>query len=382
MDTTGQTVSATAFAQLTGVSRERLRTWERRHGFPAPQRVGSGPRRYRLRDVPRVVSVRRAAEDGVPIAEAIARSRFDEPTSRIANEAFAAMVEHAPLPVAALSGPEPLSIVYVNGALAAQASVSGAGDELEQVAAALAASPCGAQLRALFAAGYDETICQHPRWDGGRGDARSIAFRLPVQAGQRPLVAMVGIEADRERGLAAEVAALQRELAALRERDDRHVRWIDAIGRLAAEFQVEASGAARDSALDTLVRQLNASDAALATYLSGQLAVASSRRGTLGPEMLTVSAHPALGAALRDAQAAWLEPAAANALGVPAGLFACGVPIVVAGEPLGLVLLLFDEPEEISRDVERLLTAVSAAVGFALLRDRLAQELRDAAGQA
>jgi GAF domain-containing protein len=58
------------------------------------------------------------------------------------------------------------------------------------------------------------------------------------------------------------------------------------------------------------------------------------------------------------------------------------VPNVVAGEQLGLVLLLFDEPEEIDPDVERLLTAVSAAVGFALLRDRLAQELREAARQA
>jgi GAF domain-containing protein len=95
--------------------------------------------------------------------------------------------------------------------------------------------------------------------------------------------------------------------------------------------------------------------------------------------MITVTAHPAIASTLRDAQAAWLEPAAARALGVPAGLHACGVPIVVAGESLGLVLLLFDETEEISPDVQRLLTAVSAAVGFALLRDRLADELREAA---
>jgi len=375
-------VSATTFAQLTGVSRERLRTWERRHGFPAPSRVGSGPRRYRLRDVPRVVAVRRASEDGVPIAEAITRAAFDEPAGELSAGAFAAMVEHAPLPVAALSGPEPLAIVYVNGALAGQAGVSGAAAELERTAAKLSASPCSAQLRALFAGEHEEAVCGHPRWDGGRGDARSIAFRLPVEPGRPPLVAMVGIEADRERALAGEVAALHRELHDLRERDARHVRWMEALARLSAEFQVEASAASRDSALDTLVRQLNATDAALATYLSGQLAVASSRRGSLGPAMITVTAHPAIARTLRDAHAAWLEPAAALALGVPDGLHACGVPIVVAGESLGLVLLLFDEPEEISPDVERLLTAVSAAVGFALLRDRLAQELRDAAGQA
>jgi DNA-binding transcriptional MerR regulator len=381
VDKAGQTISATAFAKLTGVSRERLRTWERRHGFPAPLRVGSGPRRYRLRDVPRVVAVRRASEAGVPIAEAVARAALDEPVSEIPAEAFAAMVEYAPLPVAALSGPEPLAVVYINDALARLAGVTGGGEELERVALTLSSSPCGPQLRALFASEQAELMCDHPRWDGSRGVVRSVAFRLPVQPGQPPLVAMVAVEAARERALAGEIAALQEELAALRERDDRHVRWMEAIARLSAEFQVEASGAARDSALDTLVRQLNATDAALATYLSGQLAVASSRRGSLGPAMITVTAHPAIARALRDAEPAWLEPATALALGVPQGLYAAAVPVVVAGEPLGLVLLLFDEREEISTDVQRLLTAVSAAVGFALLRDRLADELRETAGQ-
>jgi PAS domain-containing protein len=381
VDRAGQTVSATTFAQLTGVSRERLRTWERRHGFPAPQRVGSGPRRYRLRDVPRVVAVRRASEDGVPIAEAVARASFDEPAAEISAGAFAAMVEHAPIPVAALAGPEPLSIVYVNGTLARLTGVSGSDADLERVARSLGGAPCAPQLQALFAGDHSDALCEHPRWDGSPGDVRSIAFRLPVQAGEPPLVAMVGIEADRERALAGEVGALRAEVHGLREREERHVRWMEAIGRLGADFQVEAGAAARDSALDTLVRQLNATDAALATYLSGQLAVATSRRGSLGPAMITVTAHPAVARTLRDARAAWLEPAAAQALGVPDGLHACGVPVVVAGEALGLVLLLFDELEEIDPEVERLLTAVSAAVGFALLRDRLAQELREVAAQ-
>jgi MerR family transcriptional regulator, light-induced transcriptional regulator len=381
VDRGGQTVSATAFAQLTGVSRERLRTWERRHGFPAPLRMSGGPRRYRLRDVPRVVAVRRAHEDGMPIAEAIALTTHDEPATEIAATAFAAVVEHLPLPVAVLTGPEPIKVAYVNPALARLAGVAGAGVELSRLAKALSEGACGESLHTLFAGARDEIVCEHPRWDGGHGDSRSVGFRLPTTEGGDPRVAMVGIEADRERMLATEVEALQREVTALRERDERHSRWMEAIARLSAELQIEAGAGTRDSALDTLVRQLNATDAALATYLSGQLAVASSRRGSLGPAMLTVAAHPAVARALRDAHAAWLEPAAANALGVPDGLHACGVPIVVAGEVLGLVVLLFEEPDEISPDVRRLLTSVSAAVGFALLRDRLAQELRAAARQ-
>jgi GAF domain-containing protein len=56
------------------------------------------------------------------------------------------------------------------------------------------------------------------------------------------------------------------------------------------------------------------------------------------------------------------------------------VPIVGAGEPLGLLVFVFEEVEPHDRDNRRLLVAVSAAMGFALLRDRLAQELREAAG--
>jgi len=164
VDRPGQTVSATAFAQLTGVSRERLRTWERRHGFPAPQRIGNGPRRYRLRDVARVVAVRRASEDGIPIAEAVARADYDQSPVEISAQAFAAMVEHAPLPVAALSGPEPLDVAYVNGALARLT-----GDELGRIAQMLSGSACGPRLQALFAAEHEEVICEHPCWDGGPG---------------------------------------------------------------------------------------------------------------------------------------------------------------------------------------------------------------------
>jgi hypothetical protein len=51
-----QTVTATRFAALTGVSRERLRTWERRYGFPEPHRTDAGPRRYAVEDVQRVVA--------------------------------------------------------------------------------------------------------------------------------------------------------------------------------------------------------------------------------------------------------------------------------------------------------------------------------------
>ena len=65
---------------------------------------------------------------------------------------------------------------------------------------------------------------------------------------------------------------------------------------------------------------------------------------------------------------------------MPPDLHASAIPIVVAGEPLGLLVFVFADVEPHDEDNGRLLTAVSAAMGFALLRDRLAQELREAAG--
>ncbi|HEX7300289.1 MAG TPA: hypothetical protein VF257_14930, partial [Solirubrobacteraceae bacterium] len=83
---------------------------------------------------------------------------------------------------------------------------------------------------------------------------------------------------------------------------------------------------------------------------------------------------------LRDADPTWLDRSSSTALGVPADLHASALPILVAGETLGLLIFMFEEVEPHDRDNRRLLVAVSAAMGFALLRDRLAQELREAAG--
>ncbi|MFZ0091671.1 MAG: DICT sensory domain-containing protein [Solirubrobacteraceae bacterium] len=65
----------------TGVAEATLRMWERRHGFPAPQRLPSGHRRYSERDVE---LVRRVASDraaGLSLAAAIARATVEPAAS-------------------------------------------------------------------------------------------------------------------------------------------------------------------------------------------------------------------------------------------------------------------------------------------------------------
>jgi hypothetical protein len=380
-DKGGQTVSASHFAELTGVSRDRLRTWERRFGFPEPVRVGSGPRRYALADAARVVSVRQAAQAGTPLPDAIAAARGAVPRDAPPAEAFRAAVELAPVPVALVSGPEPLALAWSNAALRAVEGAPRPGEPL----AGVGTQETGTILREHFVRDLQPQEVEHAPWGGsvvGMGSrplrSRSMVYRLPVDPGQHPLVAIVGVETRGEHETRVALAAAEAELARVRRRDERHDRWLDALGGLAAEFQHEPGPDVIASALDILIRQTQAVDVGLASYVSGRLALHGTRRGALGATALTVAAHPQVGRALRDIDGAWLEEATARALGVPAGLHAVGVPIAVAGEVLGLLVMVFDEVEPLDGDNRRLLAAISASVGFALLRDRLVRELQAA----
>ncbi len=62
-------------AARTGVSEGTLRVWEARHGFPVPQRLPSGHRRYTAEDLAQVLEVRRLRDAGFELAQAIARAR-------------------------------------------------------------------------------------------------------------------------------------------------------------------------------------------------------------------------------------------------------------------------------------------------------------------
>ena len=70
--TAERTIAIGELAARTGVEEGTLRMWERRHGFPAPQRLPSGHRRYREGDVERVLRILHERAAGVSLAAAIA----------------------------------------------------------------------------------------------------------------------------------------------------------------------------------------------------------------------------------------------------------------------------------------------------------------------
>lgn len=372
VDKGGQTIPATEFAALTGVSRERLRTWERRFGFPLPRRSGDGPRRYALVDAARVVAVRRAAEQGVPLARAIEASEIVAETPEISDATLAAVVAHAPTPTLVVAGPTPLRVVYANAPLRAFPGGEPTGRSLEGLPW-FTGSDLERTLRTLFSSDAPALECTHPAWNGGDDRARSLAWRLPVREEEPPTVALVGIDRAQDRRTRRELIDARRELRALRRREQRQERWLALASALAERFQHETGSAVLASTADTLVRRLSAVDGGIAVYMAGELALGTSSRGLLGPKMVTVTGFADLTALMQAGQPGWLSPAAGGAFGAPGGLHSLAVPITVVGETLGMLLLVFDEPTELDGDARQLLTIVSAGLGFTLLRDRLVE---------
>jgi MerR family transcriptional regulator, light-induced transcriptional regulator len=369
VDKGGQTVSATEFAELTGVSRERLRTWERRFDFPRPARVARGPRRYTLADASRVVAVRRAAEQGVPLPRAIADA--SEASTAVVSEAMLATTAAvAPIPVVLVSGPEPLGVAYVNATLQTTDGAIAPGARLDALPWFMG-SDLERTLRTLFAGDTAALECAHPAWSGSGTIERSIAYRVPVGAGEPPAVALVGIDRDEERRARQALGELQQELTRVRVREQRRRRWLALAASLAERFQRDAGEALLGATVDTLVRRLGAVDAGVALYVAGQLELGATSRGLLGPHMVTVTRYDDLAALMQRSAPEWLAPATAGAFGVHAGLHCLAVPIGVVGERLGVLLIVFDEPAELDEDIRNVLTVVAAGLGFVVLRDRL-----------
>lgn len=373
VDKSGQTVSATEFATLTGVSRERLRTWERRFAFPLPARVGRGPRRYVLGDAPRVVAVRRASEQGVPLAIAI-EAAGEVAATTVSDAMLARLVATAPTPLLVVGGPRPLRILYANAAL--PAFPRGAAGQQLDVLPWFPGSELERVLQTLFATDAPALESAHPPWGGGETTARSLAYRLPAEPGAPPAVALVGIDRAQDRRTRRDLIDVRGELSRVRVRVERQERFLSLAAALAERFQREAGDAVLSSTADMLVRRLGAVDAGIAVYMAGELALGTSSRGLLGPRMVTVTGYDDLSTLMHAGVPGWLSPAAGGAFGAPGGLHSLAVPITVVGETLGILLLVFDEPTELDDDARQLLTIVSAGLGFTMLRDRLVESAR------
>jgi DNA-binding transcriptional MerR regulator len=354
------TVSATECVRLTGISRERLRTWERRHGFPVPARAAAGRRRYQLADVAAMISVRRAVDGGVSVADAIERVR-DSAGGGPDASALAAGLDEAPLPTIVVAGPRPLTVVYANRTARNRQETPEAGAAIE--------GDLADQLARAFASAGPLQF-DRPSWSEGGVPVPCVA--APIDGGNAaPLVALYDIETAGAQDDRATTVAARSELE--RARDDLAERdtALDVADEVAGALRVNTGVEAIVASLDVVLRRLGAVDGALAPYMAGQVVVGRSVRGLLGPEMLTVAAHPGLAHAVREGEIASLHPAAAAGLELPENMGALVVPATCAGEPLAVLLLVFDGTPVVGSGALRALALLGTAFGLALMQERL-----------
>lgn len=354
----GPMLTPSEFAMVTGMTRDRLRTWERRYGWPQPERAGGGPRRYRTEDVATVVAVRRLHETGMPLGLAIDEQAAAADTP-VGAGTWRQIVDALPLPVVVLSGPVPLRIEHVNVMLRERAGGPAAGETLEARAPWFSGAPA-TRLRAAFAGGEQAARVEHPDWTGGLARmSTSLAVRVPQASRSLPLLTLLGTSDGLERRLVGERAHHRRERARL-QADAADVGAWTATARDVARATAQPGLRGLRAGLQALRRRTGAGD--VAAYLSdgSTFRMYTCLRGRF---------HPVSGlSAGALAQSAWLDPRAAARLGAPAGYgltissAAEGAPrplavALAAPEPIGLATA---ERDLLDLCVEQLARAIVA----------------------
>ena len=305
----GPLLTPSEFAMVTGMTRDRLRTWERRYGWPQPERAGGGARRYRTEDVATVVAVRRLHETGMPLSRAIDEQAVAH-AAPVPPGMWRQILDALPLPVVVLSGPVPLRIEHVNVVLRERRDGPSAGQTLEARAPWFAGEPAD-RLRAAFAAGEQAIRVDHPDWTGGLArTATSLAVRVPQASRSLPLITLVGTSDGFERRLVGERVHHRRERARL-QADAADIAAWTATARDVARATAQPSLRALRAGLQALRQRTDAGDVAAFVSDGTTFRMFTCLRGRFQPQ--TGLAGEAV------AQTAWLEPHVAATVGAPTG---------------------------------------------------------------
>lgn len=355
----GPTLSASEFADVTGMTRDRLRTWERRHGWPEPVRSDGGARRYATDDAARVVAVRRLHESGVPLDRAI-EQHANAALRSLAASTWRALVDELPMPVVLLSGPIPLTVVHANAMLRERADGPRTGDIVEDVAPWFVADDGYDRMRTLFTGRERVAVSTHPDWSAGmQQPARSMAIRVPQRPGTLPLVALVGIETSANRRAQSDVGLHRRERDRLADRTTRIEQWAATTAEITRISDQDTIRALR-MAMHALRKATGVADAAAFMLLDGAPVLLTCLRGRFSPPR---EVAPELLSACDDDTPAWVEPTIASTLGAPA---TCGVTVTAVpargDAPAAFIALAGIRPLDVGHAETSLFEACAAQV--------------------
>lgn len=358
------TVSAPEMARITGVGRERLRTWERRHGFPMPVRTPNGTRRYLASDVRRVVAAARAVEAGTAVAEAIAQVTSEAPEVVSIERApkMDAALDHCDAPALAISGPTPLRVVWANRPTVSAPEAPAVGDAVDELVPLFGASALARLQELMVEEGPQSVVVEHRDWTSTfPTERRSMAWRLPPEAADTPTVVLVQLP---------DAPAATTTLAPAPP--SQASTWAAALSEARRTLQDERGIASVQRALGTLLRGTGGRDGFLATQHAGRLRTATSVSGALRSRVCTIEPDSRLAGALAAGRICWLDEAAASAVGAPSRSRTLVLPLHAGGERIGAAFLLFPAELELDPVARELLQGFGTALAASLQREHLA----------
>lgn len=354
------TVSAIEMARITGVGRERLRTWERRHGFPEPVRTPNGTRRYLASDVRRVVAAARAIEGGTAVADAIGAVLSGELEPVVEAEfPIEAALEHCDAPALALTGPAPLRVAWANRPTVAAPESPAVGSEL------LTSLPdfggiAVAQLQSLMMEeGPRSVVIEHRDWTSTfPTDCRSLAWRLPPEAAGEPTVVLMQLPDALPESARPDIDATS--------------SWTRALSKARTTLTEERGLASVQRALGTFLRSTGGIDGFLATCQGDRLRTATSVAGAFSARAMFVEPGSELAHALQSDRLTWLGESAASAMSAPARSRTLVVPLAAGGDRIGAAFLLYPAEIPVPEVIEELILAFGTALALTLQREHLA----------
>lgn len=355
------TISATEMSRLTGVERERLRTWERRHGFPVPVRCANNVRRYRAEDVRRVSAIASASAQGVPLKAAIAAIAAAPAPGTPSVEPGAAL-SSLPSPAIVVSGPRPLEVVWRNGAAEASAAAPLVGEDLGADPSAFGAVGVEALRRLMAGEVTGPQTFEARDWTTSTPLVCRVTAWLLELPGGVPTAVIAQLPQATATPAAPTTHAGPVSSAAS--------RWAQALAAGRDVLRRERGLASLQRALAATSTAIGASDAAIALCHGDGLRVARSVRGHVAPLTAPLEGIEELTTARRDGSPAWLGLRAAATLRLDPRTRTLAVPIGVADQVVGFALFLLREEAALCPVTEELLLGYGSALGATLERER------------
>ena len=328
------TVSSRELERLTGVSAERVRTWERRHGFPELL-LDNGHRRYFAADVPRVLAVSQLIAAGHRVDDAVARVVAGDYDALGGRAALEAALGALPASAVALSGPEPLRVVWANEA----ARTAESGEIVGELRAPDHGSVAYRALQRLLVGDSEAAhLVTHPSWTDPESEPRrAIAWTVGPPEFVPAVIVLLDLPDDAEPEGDLDTEPVDEEPTTL----DIERQWATAVGHARRVMQRGVGRVGIDATADALVTGTDALDGFVVLVQGEQLRTGMSVRGRFHAAMVDRDRDD-LRLATVTRRAVWLSTETSADFSVPDGRQCLALPLLAGGHDYGYLMLEFE----------------------------------------